>query len=168
VRLFFALWPPAATAQALADWAREVSASSGGRVSATENIHLTLAFLGAVETEKALQAGQRVMAQRHALPIETARYWKHNRIVWVGPRELPAPLKALVEALQLELFREEFMLERRPFAAHVTLLRNAPLPRELSPLPEVEWPVHEFTLVRSTVSSKGSVYEVVERFPLRP
>jgi len=72
-----------------------------------------------------------------------------------------------VESLQRELQRAGYVLEPRPYAAHVTLLRGAPRPRELRPLPKVEWPVDEFTLVRSTNAAKGSVYEVLERFPLR-
>jgi 2'-5' RNA ligase len=59
-----------------------------------------------------------------------------------------------------------YTLEARPFAAHLTLLRNAPPPRELPPLPGVEWPVSELTLVRSAVSNKGSAYEIVQRFAL--
>jgi 2'-5' RNA ligase len=72
----------------------------------------------------------------------------------------------LVEALHGSLRRAGYALEDRPFAAHVTLLRSAPAPRELPPLPGVEWPVSEFTLVRSAVSNKGSAYEIVQRFPL--
>jgi 2'-5' RNA ligase len=67
----------------------------------------------------------------------------------------------------MELYREEFILERRPFAAHVTLIRDArraPLP----PVPEVAWPVCEFLLVRSSVSSRGATYEPLERFTLQP
>jgi 2'-5' RNA ligase len=161
-RYFFAVWPPAATATALARWTSVLE----GRRTAAEKIHLTLAFLGAVSPDKALAAAGRVRGQRHDVPIEKAQYWRHNRIVWAGPRATPAPLKALVESLQLALYKAEYILERRPFAAHVTLLRSAPPPGELPPLPEVEWPVDEFTLVRSANSSKGSVYEVVQRFPL--
>jgi 2'-5' RNA ligase len=162
-RYFFATWPPAPTAAALERWAKELA----GRPTPAAKIHLTLAFLGAVEPEKAVLAARRVKAARHALPMEKAQYWKHNRIVWAGPRGTPAGVKALVEALHQELFRAEYILERRPFAAHVTLLRNAAAPRELPRLPEVEWPVQEFTLVRSALGgAKGSVYDIVERFPL--
>ena len=160
-RYFFAVWPPAATAGALERWARALE----GRVTAAAKIHLTLAFLGVVAPEKAISAARRVRAERHGLPIEKAQYWKHNKIVWAGPRETPPGLKALVESLHLELERAEYVLERRPYAAHVTLLRSAAPPRELPPLPRVEWPVGEFSLVRSTNSAKGSFYEVVERFP---
>jgi 2'-5' RNA ligase len=161
-RYFFAVWPPAVTAAALEGWAKALQ----GRVTPAAKIHLTLAFLGAVAPEKALSAARRVRASAHALPVEKAQYWKHNKIVWAGPREIPTGLKALVEALHLELYRAEYILERRPFAAHVTLLRGAPPPRELPPLPGVEWPVGEFTLVRSANTAKGSVYEAVEHFPL--
>jgi 2'-5' RNA ligase len=164
-RYFFSIWPPAPTAAALEGWSKALE----GRATPAAKIHLTLAFLGAVEPEKAVLAARRVKAPGHALPMEKAQYWKHNRIVWAGPRETPPGLKALAEALHLELFRAEYMLERRPFAAHVTLLRNAPSPGELAPLPQVEWPVHEFTLVRSTpAGAKGSLYDIVERFPLQP
>jgi 2'-5' RNA ligase len=65
----------------------------------------------------------------------------------------------------MELYREELILERRPFAAHVTLIRKARA-AELPPLPALDWPVDEFLLVRSLVSSSGSTYEMLERFPL--
>jgi 2'-5' RNA ligase len=162
VRLFFAAWPPAESAGALEGWARSLE----GRVTPARMIHLTLAFLGVAEPDKAIGAARRVQARAHRLPIEIAQYWKHNRIVWVGPRELPPELKTLVEALHLELSRAEYMLERRPYAAHVTLLRSAPPPAELPPLPPIDWPVREFTLVRSDVSNRGASYEVVERFKL--
>jgi RNA 2',3'-cyclic 3'-phosphodiesterase len=161
-RYFFAVWPPAATAGALERWAKVLE----GRVTPAAKIHLTLAFLGAVAPEKAISAARRVKASPHALPVEKVQYWKHNRIVWAGPREIPAALLALVESLHLELYRAEYVLGRRPYAAHVTLLRSAAPPRELPPLPRVEWPVGELTLVRSTNSPKGSAYEVLERFPL--
>ncbi|OGA79877.1 MAG: 2'-5' RNA ligase [Betaproteobacteria bacterium RIFCSPLOWO2_12_FULL_65_14] len=162
MRLFFALWPPPEAARALADWARSLE----GRAIPAQKIHLTLAFLGEAAPEKAGAAGRRVQGRAHGLPIEVAKYWKHNKIVWAGPRETPARMKAMVEALHFELFRAEYILERRPFAAHVTLVRNARPPRSLPALPEVDWPVQEFVLVRSSVDSKGSTYQILERFPL--
>jgi 2'-5' RNA ligase len=162
VRLFFAAWPPAQAAARLAQWAARLD----GRPIPAEKIHLTLAFLGEAQPERAIGAARRVQGRAHALPIEVAKYWKHNQIVWAGPRETPAALAALVDMLHFELYRAEFILERRPFAAHVTLLRKAPRPKALPPLPEVSWPVDEIVLVSSTVSSNGSTYAIVERFPL--
>lgn len=165
MRIFFALWPGAETARALAGWASEARAKSAGKATAEERIHLTLAFLGDADPAKAIAAARRVRGEKHELPIEQARYWRENNIVWAGPRETPPALKALHASLCLELYREEFILERRPFAAHVTLLRKARA-AELPPLPALQWPVTEFILVRSSVSSKGSTYEPLERFAL--
>ena len=162
MRLFFAAWPPPDTARALEDWASALE----GRVTPAQKIHLTLAFLGAVAPEKAIAAAKRVQARPHEIAIENAQYWKHNRIVWAGPHETPPQLKSLVDALHFELYKAEYILERRPFATHITLLRNVRSRGELPPLPKVQWPVREFTLVRSSVSSKGSTYDIIERFPL--
>ena len=158
MRLFFALWPPRETALALHDWAKGLE----GRATPAEKIHLTLAFLGGVEPAKLAAAASKVQARAFELPVDTAKYWRDNHIVWVGPREMPEGLRVLVERLQLALYRAEFILERRAFAAHVTLLRKARKPASIAPLPKVEWPVREFTLVNSDLSR----YKVLERFAL--
>jgi RNA 2',3'-cyclic 3'-phosphodiesterase len=166
VRIFFALWPPPATARALAQWAGEAQVLSGGKATAEAKIHLTLAFLGNADPAKAIRAAQRVEAGAHSLPLSQARYWRQNRIVWAGPREIPSGLGALVEKLGIELYRQEFILERRPFAAHVTLLRGA-RPARLPPLPAaLDWPVSEFQLVRASLSPAGASYEPLALFPL--
>jgi 2'-5' RNA ligase len=162
VRLFFAAWPPGATAAALHEWSRGLQ----GRATPAANIHLTLVFLGDADPARAIAAAKRARGSRHELPIEQASYRKKQQMVWAGPRETPPALAALVASLGLELYRDEFILERRAFAAHVTLLRKAAAPMALPPLPEVAWPVREFVLVRSHVSPRGSTYEPVERFPL--
>ncbi|MCD6042833.1 MAG: 2-5 ligase [Burkholderiales bacterium] len=159
MRLFFALWPPRETALALHEWAKGLE----GRATPADKIHLTLAFLGGVEPAKLAAAAKKVQAQAFELPVDTAKYWRDNHIVWVGPREMPEGLRVLVERLHFALYRAEFILERRAFAAHVTLLRKARKPAAIEPLPKLEWPVREFALVNSA----GGAYKVVERFPLQ-
>ena len=165
MRLFFAVWPPALAAHALAGWSEAAARATGGRRTAEGNIHLTLAFLGQADPAKAIAAAERVKATAHQLPIEEGRYI--NRMVWVAPKKTPPALAALHENLAMELYREEFILERRPYAAHVTLIRDARR-AQLPPLPSVEWPVDEFLLMRSSVSSRGATYEPLERFALQP
>jgi 2'-5' RNA ligase len=162
MRLFFALWPPPGTAQGLRRWAE----ACDGKRTAVEKIHLTLAFLGEADPQRAIGAAQRVQAEAFDLPMEVGQYWKRNQIVWAGPQETPAPLQTLVERLQFQLFREAFVLERRPFAAHVTLVRRAHPPAALPALPPLEWPVGEFLLIRSDLARGGSAYEPIARFPL--
>ncbi len=168
MRLFFALWPPAAAASALHDWATRAARQTGGRVTRAETIHLTLAFLGEVDKEKlraVIRAGRGVGGRAHSLPIEQARWWAHNRIVWAGPNEIPAPLAALAAELKNNLAQEGFSLEARAFAAHVSLIRRAHEPQNALPEPPiVDWPVGEFVLVRSALSREGASYETIERF----
>ncbi len=156
MRLFFACWPSAGTAQALSDWARAAQRACGGRAARRENIHLTLAFLGAADPQAARATGAAIRLPALALRIEQARYWARNRIVWVGPLETPAGLKQLARALG----------EQREFDAHVTLIREARLPRALPPLPALEWPVTQFTLVNSILGPEGPSYEVLARYDL--
>ena len=165
MRIFFAIWPPAAAARALAQWAREARRLTGGTLTAEEKIHLTLAFLGEADQHRAIRAARTVEGKPHDLPIEDARYWRGNHIVWAGPRDTPPPLAELFKRLELALFKEDFILERRPFTAHVTLIRKARA-ATLPPLPAIAWPVHEFLLVRSQLSSAGSAYEPLQRFAL--
>ena len=167
MRLFFACWPPAETAQALGRWAAEVRNESGGKLTPVENVHLTLAFLGEADPGAAIGAARAVEGRRQALPVDAARYVKRNRMVWVGPATPPAPLHALAADLHASLRRAGFALEERPFAAHVTLIRNARRPAAIPPLPSVSWPVEEFLLISSRTSPTGSVYSPVERFALR-
>ena len=166
MRLFFALWPPPAAARALADWAKEVARVAGGKPVAAEKIHLTLAFLGDADPGKAIAAAKEVRFEAFDLPIEVSEYWQRNQILWAGPQRIPAPLDRLVEALQFELYRTDFILERRPFAAHVTLLRKARTPPTLPDLPPVQWPANEFVLVQSRSSSEGSYYASLKSFEL--
>jgi 2'-5' RNA ligase len=168
MRLFFALWPPPETARALCAWARDLRQQTGGRPTAEETIHLTLAFLGAADAAKATAAARRVHAKAFDLPIDTSQYWKHNQIVWVGPRIMPPALHDLVTQLHRALTEDAFVLEKRAFAAHITLVRKASAPQHLPPLPTLSWPAREFVLVQSTPSASGSHYSIVERFPLRP
>jgi len=163
LRLFFALWPPADTARALAQWARVVQRGSGGRVTAEDTIHLTLAFLGEAELPKAVLAASKVKGRAFEMKVDVAKYWKHNRIVWAGPDNMPSALKVLVETLHGALREDGFVLEDRAFAAHVTLIRKANPPESIPPLPAVAWPAAEFALVRSAAGR----YETVQRFPLR-
>jgi 2'-5' RNA ligase len=165
-RLFFALWPPQRSAATLARWTRNLAIE--GRATRAETIHLTLAFLGevaAARIEPACDAARGVRFAPFELEIDVARYWKHNRILWVGPQQVPAELTALAAQLAAELRAAGFALEERAFAAHITLVRKAEAPKVLPAPPRVAWPCDEFVLVRSRPSREGSAYEVLQRFP---
>src|SRR3990172_13095810 len=97
VRLFFALWPSSDLQAKLAAWAKQ--AAGRGRAMRRENIHLTLAFLGATEAAflpdpSALASGVRFDPIH--LSLDRVGYWKHNRIIWCGAGEEPRAVSAPV------------------------------------------------------------------------
>src|SRR5271169_5368820 len=86
-RVFFALWPDAALRTTMADLAREVARASGGRPTAADRIHLTLAFLGEqpadrVETLRRLGGGLR--ARAFTLALDALGGFPRTGIAWLG------------------------------------------------------------------------------------
>jgi 2'-5' RNA ligase len=168
-RLFFALWPEAGLSGKLALLGKEAQAAAGGRAMRRETLHLTLAFLGGVSldrADRALAVAAEVRGDAFDLLLDRLECWRHNHIVWAGASLVPAAALHLAEELAGALRHEGFSLERRPFAAHVTLLRNASCPEALPQPKPILWPVRDFVLVESRLSPKGAHYEVVGRWPL--
>lgn len=168
-RLFFALWPDALAARTLHQAGQELQKACGGKLTRRETVHLTLVFLGEVPAEKIpllLELAARCRAPSFRFNFNRYGWWKHNRIVWAMPAETPAPLAELVRGLEAELKREGFVFDQRPYVPHITLLRKAQRRPEAADLPAAEWNVTEFVLVRSVLSSEGSAYEVIGRWPL--
>jgi len=181
-RVFFALWPGPDVAKRLHALSADAHAACGGRRMKRDTLHLTLAFLGEVDAERfelacavaddvAARGGAAGMAPSPdmTLRIDRLAYWKHNRIVWAGCDEVPPALAALAGDLAAALREAGFALDSRPFAAHVTLLRNAACPGgsgHLGPFAAFDWPIDQFVLVQSRLDPGGAHYEIVRRWPV--
>lgn len=168
-RLFFALWPARDLQLAMHRLGRLQQSLCGGRLMRREGLHMTLLFLGAVESSRMpglCRAAATVQAPAFDFALQRLLCWRRSRIGFAAPAaEVPA-LAALVEALQHAVAAAGFDFDRRLFAPHVTLLREvermAP-PREVEPLP---WAVRSFALVASQTTPAGSRYCVVQEWPL--
>src|SRR5262249_19643523 len=100
----------------------------GGRAPHPQDLHLTLAFLGAVPPERveaAERAANEVVPRAATLVLDRPGYWKHNRIAWAGASTAPAELDALVLELRDALTRSAVAFDAKRFVSHVTLLRDA-------------------------------------------
>lgn len=179
MRLFVGIAMPEAACEVLEDLQAELRV---GRFADPETFHLTLAFLGEVEGEaqrELHEALERVEAPGFALRLKGLGTFgsKAPRVLWAGAEASP-DLLALHRAVGRAARRAGLDLARERFRPHVTLARFAPrmgaedlerVRRYLetfaaAPLPEVA--VDEITLYRSHLRPGGSVYEVLEVYPL--
>lgn len=171
-RVFFALWPDAATAATLSGWACRAHAAFGGRVMRPETLHLTLAFLGTVPLDRI--ADLTALLDEASLiggSLRLDRYGRFHgpRIVWAGPSATPPWLDALHGWLWRALARRGCARPDESFRPHVSLLRRA-APGDLDALPAPEpldWTPCRCVLAASVPSPAGSFYEILAERELR-
>ncbi|MGP8032824.1 MAG: RNA 2',3'-cyclic phosphodiesterase [Steroidobacteraceae bacterium] len=179
-RLFFALWPQEVERTALTHAVRKAVRAGGGRPVPEANLHLTLAFLGAV-TEARIP-GLSAIARRAAaafpdaaiplvLTLEGLAHWAQSQVLAVLVRaESSGPPPGNVQALAGTLCRETaaagFNPDLKPFRAHVTVARKVARAPRTSVTRPVTWSFAAFVLVESRTLTTGPVYSVVESFAL--
>jgi RNA 2',3'-cyclic 3'-phosphodiesterase len=175
-RLFFALWPTAAMQSELAAAVRAAMGSvhRGWEVQ-EEKLHLTLAFLGSVPEpaivtvrESARQACRTAASGPPSLELtlDTIDYWPRSQVLCATASRETAGAAELAEGLKQSLSAAGFTPDLKPFRAHVTLarqVRERPPAREMSP---VRWTFGDFALVESRTGASGSLYSVLDSWPL--
>jgi len=155
---------------AQASWSRE------------ENTHLTLKFLGDIQTSRLSNlsnAAARAVANLSPFPItiqETGVFPKHGapRVLWIGVKDESGKLAELNSRLEEECAREGFAKEVRPFHPHLTIarLRKPQGARTLAaahkemPFERADVPIEELLVIRSEPSPTGSRYTVISRHRL--
>jgi len=169
LRLFCALRLPGESVERVAAWqARELR---GGRLVPAENLHLTLAFLGALPAAElpalaaalgAAAAGAREIRLSLSAYRETRSVGmlvfddEHGRA-----GALAATLAGSLETLGL------YRREARPWSPHLTVLRFAAAPRLQPPLPALGVVSPSDAAVYSShLRPSGARYEVLEAKPL--
>jgi 2'-5' RNA ligase len=176
LRLFVALdLPPSARAE-LAEWCSRVAPEGVRRVPA-ENLHVTLAFLGARSTHDAEAVAALLAPLAGTCPVGTLGT---AGALWLPPRRpgvltvaiapdggLGALQSALVDALREAI---AFEPERRPFRPHVTVARVARGARvaagALDPPPATAFAPRALTLYRSHTGRGGARHEALASVPL--
>lgn len=176
LRLFFGLEIPDSIKQQLLTVQRPIA---GARWQRADQLHLTLAFLGSVGVQHL--AGVRDAARN--LPVNPFElsvtgigcfgHPDHPRNLWAGVQPVE-DLARLQSALNERLVLFGFSQERRTFRPHITLSRFkreragsvADLLRAPESLVVGSFLVNRLSLFESTQGEGGSVYRIVERFPL--
>jgi 2'-5' RNA ligase len=144
---------------------------------AGKNIHLTLKFLGKVESEKIGAISQMIQAESQPInPFELSAggvgafpNFRRPRVVWVGV-EAPQALSDLANAIDRGAQTRGFPAEERTFSPHLTLGRvsqNAS-PQEVQAIGQAlsaarigslgSFMVTQVTLFRSDLTPGGPIY----------
>jgi len=184
LRLFYAMFISSKIAETLA---RHISqcALSGADVKWVEpqNLHLTLKFLGEVQQERLeeiLAAGESAADGIKAFKVFWEGFgafpdFRRPRVVWAGMKQGGRAVSEIAERLEDRLAASGFRKEERAFRPHLTIGR-VKSPRGLEELRKVtekiqnsrigEMEVSSFSLVKSTLTSRGPIYSVVRNFEL--
>lgn len=159
-RLFYAVWPDAATSERLL----QVQAPLHGRKTHRDDFHITLVFLGKRSSDL-LPIFQEILMRlpsiEMTLVIDSLGYSRRNRIVRLGMKTPPPALFELQSELTRELTRRNIALDDPlAFKPHITLARNADAPGEL-PFDPIIWHARKIVLVESLIAAEGAKYRVL-------
>ena len=135
----------------------------------SENYHMTIAFAGEVSREQATALRAIGAAVRHPsfeIRFDAYEYWQKSAVVVVASRDCPRALLQLHHAVRVGCDNLDLPIESSGFRAHVTLARNITQAPVLKAMSALSWIVRDFQLVRSARSAEGSVYTVVDSWPL--
>jgi 2'-5' RNA ligase len=174
-RLFFALWPQEEARAALLHVAAKAVRHSGGRPVPAANLHVTLAFLGAVPERRLTELRQLARAQAAvftrdrpiALTFQSLDYFRRAQILCaLAAQDDSAAIQPLASALQDASAAAGFNPDLKPFRAHVTMARKVTHTAAPMALRPVVWEFTAFALIDSRTEAAGPVYSVVESYPL--
>lgn len=175
LRLFFGLELPDAIKQRLLTIQQPVA---GARWQRVDQLHLTLAFLGSVEAQRLpdiCDAARNLAVEPFDLAVTGVGCFGHPdrpKNLWAGVQPVEE-LAGLHDELLQRLAACGFGQEKRTFRPHITLSRFRKEPGSVRELLREHQAVHAGTfsvnqvaLFESVCGEQGSVYQIIERFPL--
>lgn len=178
VRAFFGLPLPETHRAALQSYLAEcASVAAEFRWTSAANLHLTVRFLGQVESSLAEEIADRVGAARSSafdLRLGELGNFKRGRlvrVVWLGLSAGAHELGGLSSTVEAECVRAGLEPEGRGFNPHLTLARarardGSQLPALPVPPELASWRATELILYHSRLGRGGAVYEPLRRLSL--
>lgn len=164
VRCFVALLPDDAARSRLEQLAHEQQGRfPSARHMRAQNLHLTLAFIGALEAERARQVAAALVSASFApfeWTLDAVGSFGRARVLWAGGSD--ASLDAMAAQARRLLDELGVPYDRRPFVAHVTLLRKLPRAAThdtaLRIEPPIRWRAGAPVLLESRSDAEGTRY----------
>lgn len=166
-RVFFALSPSDAERDRLLDATRAMRTQIGGRAVPRQNLHLTLAFLGGIDSDRLddlreiAAAAARSGAAAVGVTLDHLQYWARSQLVCAVPSQDPLEVRNLATPLATRLGAGGFPTDARRFRPHVTIARDVLARTATQDLAPVRWNFDSFSLVESM---PGGSYRVLNRW----
>ncbi len=184
MRLFIAIEFSKALRDEIQQWTRSLTRAIPDpehrlRWVKEDQLHLTLKFLGETrenQLPRLQQALQMAVQDHSSFSLDLAKVGHFGgRVVWLGLETGVESVSSLAKSIEDRCDSLGFVRENRPFHPHITLARSKvnpgtirladlapPLTQKIFPA----FPVNSVSLIQSTISPRGSIYETLERFPL--
>ena len=170
MRVFIAAELPLELIEALAETQAQLRSCMQGRYVGTDQMHVTLAFLGSVnasdvyELSDALEAA---CARHRPFNLELAELGSFGRrnkaALWQG-FDISPEFERLARDVRFELSLRGYSFDTKRFLPHVTLMRNADIRSGQLPSPVRAIGAIEYvTLFSSDLSGPHPVYEALHR-----
>jgi len=187
IRCFIAIQLPQEVQTQISNYIEDLKRYSNDvRWVKTENIHLTLKFLGEIESSRV----DRVKEGLYPISSEFSSFslsisgsgcfpgGKRPRVFWLGMEQgKENPLFSVHKWIENQLLKLNFEKEKRRFSAHLTVGRvRARKPVDFSelftfleknPFTPVKFPVQEIYFMQSYLKPTGAEYQIIEKYPLK-
>ena len=164
-KLFFALWPGDKQRQTLAEIQNDLKLAEFSRCTSPEKLHITLHFLGEVQSARIPDLVEFVEETRFEpfhFDLNLVGVWPRNRIVWCGTISESDELQTLVNAIQQDSPVESMHSRKKKFKTHITLARKATR-RVFERIEPIQFMADSISLVRSVPIEGGVRYEIVKQ-----
>ncbi|MDD5686683.1 MAG: RNA 2',3'-cyclic phosphodiesterase [Elusimicrobia bacterium] len=149
----------------------------------SENLHLTLKFLGEIAEEKVNPLKEKIkqlVSGIKKFEIDFCRTGvfpniEFPRVLWIGVEKGETELKNLSQNIETSLEEIGFEKEKKLFSVHLTIgrFRSGKNKEKLKDIikkvsvEKYEDIVESVFLIRSTLTANGPVYNIIEEFQLR-
>lgn len=180
-RLFVALKIPGEVRRKIIEFRNEIYPDyKKYRWESEEKIHLTLKFIGDVNTEYVDEIADSLdfINEYETFNCELGKFgffYRKGRasILWLG-MSIDRTINGLAKRLNTHFERYSVSPERREFKPHLTLMRLKGYEENLliksfekAEIPSVKFKSDEIALFKSTLMPRGSVYEEIKNFKLK-
>ena len=172
LRLFCALLLPPPAVDALVAWQTAEVVPRGEKVRAVsaENLHVTLAFLGATPPARAgevAEALRQACTGRERPLFAVDRYRETRSVAMIALTDVGGRGEGIAESLFAALEeRDLYRREERRWLPHVTVARFRDRPRLGPSLPELEVAPSDAAVMISRLRPGGAQYEIFESVSL--